>query len=244
MRGWIVDCVQNHPSCHKPSKGIPIRKRLLDLRGDSIVLREDLGADTAYACLSHCWGQKAVTKATKANIHDFKENIQFDSLSRTFQDAVEICRRLGIWFLWIDSLCIIQDKDEDWRYQAAQMADIYEQAYFTIAATKAKDGSKGCFSLADPGHISKAIREREGLFVRRHVHAFPEEYESYNGGHVGVAPLFERGWTYQEQLLSPRLLHFCESEVVWQCKRGIRQEGGGGFYNSGHDKILWNNPGK
>jgi hypothetical protein len=242
MQAWINDCLQNHSSCHKPLKGIAIRKRLLDLRDDSIVLREHVSENTVYACLSHCWGNSAIVKTTKANIHDFKMDIQFSSLSRTFQEAVEICRRLGVWFLWIDSLCIIQDDDEDWRYQAAQMADIYEQARFTVAATKAQDGSKGCFSIADPGHISKAVPGWEGLFVRRHVRAFPREYYEYTGGPINVLPLFDRGWTYQEQILSPRLLHFCDSEVVWQCKRGIKQEGGGGLYDPEHDDRPWNNP--
>jgi hypothetical protein len=131
--------------------------------------------------------------------------------------------------LWIDCLCIIQDDDDDWKLQAAQMAHIYEQAHFTIAATKAEDGSQGCFSLTDPEYISKAIPGWETISVRRHVHAFPYEYYEFTGGSTGSAPLFDRGWTYQEQLLSPRLIHFCDSEVVWQCKRGIRQEGGGGF---------------
>jgi hypothetical protein len=129
--------------------------------------------------------------------------------------------------LWIDCLCIIQDDDDDWKLQAAQMAHIYEQAHFTIAATKAEDGSQGCFSLTDPEYISKAIPGWETISVRRHVHAFPYEYYEFTGGSTGSAPLFDRGWTYQEQLLSPRLIHFCDSEVVWQCKRGIR--GGGGF---------------
>ncbi|KAI0159720.1 heterokaryon incompatibility protein-domain-containing protein [Xylariaceae sp. FL1272] len=80
---------------------------------------------------------------------DFKKNIPWRELSKTFQDAVDICQKLQIDYIWIDSLCIIQDDDKDWREQSVQMADIFENAHLTIAATKSPDGNGGCYAVVD-----------------------------------------------------------------------------------------------
>ncbi len=74
-------------------------------------------------------------------------------LTRTFQDAVDVCRRLDVGYIWIDSLCIVQDSKEDWDAESIKMADTYENAFVTIAATKSQDGSGGCYSERDPGHV-------------------------------------------------------------------------------------------
>ncbi|KAL5435342.1 hypothetical protein PMIN07_006641 [Paraphaeosphaeria minitans] len=231
---WLDDCVQHHPGCDKGQSHLERPKRLLDLRNNDIVLVDNPGNSLTYACLSHCWGKTPMFKTTKAKLEEHKSHILLNELSQTFQDAVEICRRLGIFYLWIDSLCIIQDDADDWQLHAAQMADIYEHGLATIAATRSPDGSGGCFSKTEEPYMGKEIPGYRGIFVRKHARDF-----SMNN----AAPLFSRAWTYQELKLSPRLVHFVDQEVMWQCKRGVRQKGGGGgFFDSFHEQNIWNSP--
>src|ERR1700712_4809159 len=129
----MSDCDRNHPSCNSANSTSQLPKRIIDLTGGSISLREHFTDITFYACLSHCWGPSDhVTKTTSANLDEYKCAIPEANLTKSFRDAVDICRRLNIDFLWIDSLCIIQDSESDWREQSAQMASIYQNARLTI----------------------------------------------------------------------------------------------------------------
>lgn len=234
LKQWIDDCVQHHPGCRKVQSHPNRPKRLLHLGNNAIALIDNPGVGLKYACLSHCWGATPMFKTTKATLEEYKRNVPLSALSRNFQDAVGTCRRLGVFYLWIDSLCIVQDDTDDWRLHAAQMADIYEHGLLTIAATRARDGSDGCFSRTEEAYMGKEIPGYSGLFVRKHVRDFNSN---------ASAPLFSRAWTYQELKLSPRLIHFVDGEVMWQCKRGVRQEGGGGgFLDLNHETTLWNDP--
>jgi hypothetical protein len=78
-----------------------------------------------YAALSHCWGGKQSLIMDKSSLHRHKQGIPFESFPKSFQHAILICRRLEICWLWIYSLCIIQDSKDDWAIQAAKMSDIY-----------------------------------------------------------------------------------------------------------------------
>lgn len=152
-------------------------------------------------------------------------------LPQTFADAVTATRVLGIRYLWIDSLCIIQDSPEDWSEQAPCMAGIYGNAHLTISADAASDSTRGF--LNRPGRQFNAavavqyhgmaadapiwVRERGALGYQLPFHAC----------RVGEAPtskLSTRGWVFQERVLSPRTLHFGESEVGWECQSLITCE--------------------
>ena len=97
-----------------------------------------------YMTLSHCWGSGTFLKLTQANATKLKNSIIVSDLPKTFQDAVMVA---AIWFqceyLWIDSLCIIQDSTEDWRKESAAMRHVYKNAWLNIAATAAKNASQG-----------------------------------------------------------------------------------------------------
>jgi hypothetical protein len=79
---------------------------------------------------------------------DHLRGIDWSDLSQTFKDAITLTRRLGHKYIWIDSLCIIQEDENDWQRESAKMASIYESSILTIAATRASDGTKGIFPLA------------------------------------------------------------------------------------------------
>ncbi|KAJ3527942.1 hypothetical protein NM208_g10456 [Fusarium decemcellulare] len=228
IQSWINECVTAHEGCrpqiqHPPGSFV-CPKRLLDLSKGSLILRENIGQERCYACLSHCWGTNTnVVKTTKQTLESFRTLIPWDKLSKTFRDAIEICRRLGILYLWIDSLCIIQDSAEDWKEQAAQMADIYQNSFLTLAATKSRDGSGGCFSETTSHYVAKLVPGYQDIYVRQRPPLFPDHWTQLDGG---GHPLLNRAWTYQELRLSPRVLHFCSEEVTWVCRTSQRSESG------------------
>jgi hypothetical protein len=173
----------------------------------------------SYACLSHCWGSGAdILKTLTSNLQlHLKTGIKVASLPKTFKDAIKICQRLSIVYLWIDSLCIIQDSDSDWRIQAASMAGIYANAYLTIAAASANDPSQGCFRKTHWSCIGQPLPGYPGVYVRR------EPVPPTTSQKAGW-PLLDRGWVFQELSLSPRIIFFGEEEVAWQCQTSRRRE--------------------
>lgn len=85
--------------------------RLLFLPNDQtvrLVETASLAGNVAYATLSHCWGRLDFLKLTTGGLESFKNFIPIHLLTRTFQDAIHVTRSLGLQYLWIDSLCIIQ----------------------------------------------------------------------------------------------------------------------------------------
>jgi hypothetical protein len=173
----------------------------------------------------------------KENLGTHRDGIPWSALSKTFQDAATLTSRLGYRYLWIDSLCIVQDDQDDWEVQASQMSHIFSNAQLTIAASRSSEGSGGCFShrVDDPlciedGREKRYIREkriwepymltgmdRDGIQKTFAVHA-----KIPHG--LSDSPLLQRAWVLQEQLLSPRILHFSTSELYWECKSHVACE--------------------
>lgn len=142
---WVKLCRANHLGCHSTATQDQPR-RLLDVGTDSEPIRlvETSKAKT-FIALSHCWGKKRLLKTTKAALPSMAKKVPFDSLSATFQHAVEFTRIMNIRYLWIDSLCITQDDSADWKTEAAKMATIYADALLVISASAASDGEGGLF---------------------------------------------------------------------------------------------------
>ena len=143
-------------------------------------------------------------------------------LPRTFRDAIIITRRLGIQYIWIDALCIIQDNPLDWEQESGQMASIYGGSYLTIAATFAADGNGGCFPTANASDlqprklVSQTLSgEQYTVFVRKHLVHNP--YSDRYTEPSDAPPLLKRAWTFQEYLLAPRVLQCTQSEFIWVC---------------------------
>lgn len=89
------------------------------------------------------------------------------SMPRTFQEAIEVCRSLDIKYLWIDSLCIIQDSAEDWLSEAVRMADIYSNAYINLAGTASETSDTGLFRLLDPYLVHSLEVSTKGRWTQR-----------------------------------------------------------------------------
>jgi hypothetical protein len=116
-----------------------------------LYVRKD-GQRDRYLTLSHRWGSSTsleATKTMKANLTLNTMTISFSSLPLTFQHAIIITRRFGYRYLWIDSLCIIQDDEDDWMVESEKMGEIYRKADFTIATIDAMGADSGCFFPRD-----------------------------------------------------------------------------------------------
>ena len=127
LRYWLHNCVHNHE--HKEIQGGTLPSRILDVKCDNIEqdqirLVDVLENQMTYVALSHCWGSSQHFKATRDTLAPLKLGILTFSLPKTFQDAITVTRKLGFQYLWIDSLCILQDVLEDWEIEASKMASI------------------------------------------------------------------------------------------------------------------------
>lgn len=106
---WISHCINSHSSCNVGSSYLP--RRVIDVAkaAPDVVLVETDDQLGSYICLSHCWGKVNVVVTKENNLEMHKTKIPLESLSRTFSDAIEVTRKLKVRYLWIDSLCIIQE---------------------------------------------------------------------------------------------------------------------------------------
>ncbi|OAP59099.1 hypothetical protein AYL99_06397 [Fonsecaea erecta] len=227
-RNCIKDCLSNtnHTACRNPAPTIR-PTRLIDVRGDDrhIKLVELNGKIARYITLSYCWGAGSAVTTTISNVQRMRQTIEWDTLPALFQDAINITRRLNVPYLWIDGLCIVQDDHEDWERESSKMSDIYEASYVTIAADWCEDNSHRCLTdrpkrlhlqhQTTPGK-SYTVKVRK----RSHHHEAPEEGLPFQV----EGPLRSRAWALQETMLSPRILHYTETEIAFECRSTFRCE--------------------
>jgi hypothetical protein len=185
--------------------------------------------------LSHCWGGKVFTTLTADNFQSYLSRIPYEDLSKTFKEAILITRRLGFRYLWIDSLCIKQGDEVDWRHESARMGIVYSNSTLNIAASAAPDGSFGCFTTRMPDQVygcKVAIWETHRP-RQTTVNTWDITVE-YITGKFMENVLDTRGWIFQERFLAPRTLYFTPHQLYWECVTGKACET---FPNSYHDAL-------
>lgn len=241
---WIYDCDMKHQLCrHLRQSGDhpfnqneppPLPSRVLDLclsdGSEDIRLIESSGSCGLYAALSHCWGTAPLITTLRGTVTARLDRIEFLHLSRTFQDAATIAREMKLRYLWIDSLCIIQDDSSDWERESARMGDIYRNAFITIAAAGARDGSEGCFiprlePILEPVCFQQtSSKGEEGSMW---IGLYPGDFISS----VTSGPLNARGWVLQERVLASRTVHFAKEQVFWECDQLTISEDGRAMFH-------------
>ncbi|OCL03857.1 HET-domain-containing protein [Glonium stellatum] len=217
---WLTDCMTRHPLCRSSNTELPqLPTRVLDLGppGSSTwpMLFIPNGKRALYTALSHRWGGSAnpPLRTTLVNLQNRMKGIDPTTLSKNFQDAIYITRSLTIRYIWIDSLYIVQDDNDDWEQESAKMAAVYEGSHLTIAATAAAHGNVGCLHPFKPSH---RFEFHDTVYFMRLV--CDENFEALNlDGKSNIAPLSQRGWAFQESLLSRRVLHFGKNQLGWKC---------------------------
>lgn len=149
-----------------------------------------------------------------------EDAISLASLPQNFRDAITITQVMGVPFLWIDSLCILQDSAEDWREESARMGYIYKNSTITIAATNAERSSDGFLRDRQPEArcaLKFAAGEEVSVIVRPSI-------EWYSSPEI-VGPLTRRAWVLQERLLPGCTLHFGGQQMMWHCRTEVLAEG-------------------
>ena len=227
LRSWLDVCTSTHPACASINVSVP--SRLVDVNEvykngiPGVRLVETVpGEKGTYACLSHCWGLTPIMCCTtRATLQDRLDFIEFDFLPRNFRDAIALARGIGLRLIWVDSLCIIQDDGADWEVESAKMAGIYRNAYLTIAATSSADSTGGCFSSTTPDLCFSIDRGDGSSYVVGARMCDKAARLSWNRTAVKERlPLLERGWVFQERLLSRRVLHCMYGELAFECLEG------------------------
>lgn len=169
-----------------------------------------------YATVSHCWGTSQVWQLTAETLHLLRNGIYISELGQTFQDVIRAASRLGLQYVWIDSLCIFQDSKADWEYEAPRMSDVYKNAVVNIAASVAANNQAGCCQagrrlVASPCYIKSNWLDcdKNDNFHMYYDNFWPAAFEGM--------PLMTRAWVVQELLLAPRILHMTGKQLYWQC---------------------------
>lgn len=223
VRNCIRRCSQNHDRCKLGATAASLPTRVIEVGkiGDERLRLLETQSSTfgQYAALSYCWGSDQPLKTTSTNIQDMiTTGLRVSELPPTLVDTVHVTRSLGIQYLWIDALCIIQDSIEDWESQSEQMSSIYEKAYLVIAASSSSSATQGFLNHQRELHpYYLRLPDRYGTPVTIAFHRIPDS-GVHDHGERNTDPLDRRAWAFQERQMSTRCLIFSLDELQWVCK--------------------------
>jgi hypothetical protein len=213
------------PPQGNPHTDLPTRVLYVGTSDSEVRLFISKGAKGKYATLSHRWGNReTIACTTTANLDNRTSGIPLDSLSQMFRDAISVTRRLGLSYLWIDSLCILQDSREDWERESATMGDVYGRSEFTISAVASEDGSSGLLGPRDTSMVRADYRKSDADPGEGFIYFRRPENRLWST--VAESALNKRAWVIQERILAPRVLTFAKNQVFWECREMLAGEGG------------------
>ncbi|KAJ9624451.1 hypothetical protein H2203_005186 [Taxawa tesnikishii (nom. ined.)] len=237
IRLWMSACATKHKRCAAPARS-SLPRRVIQVQSHAGECRLCLVETSIpfilsgqYVALSHCWGSRQPLKTTSKVLEQHRQQIPWDDPPKTYQDAVLVCMALGFQYLWIDSLCIVQDDSEDWAREVANMGAIYAHASIVIAATAAFDCTSGLFRPV-PAQVELCIDSKSpdipdkvyARMVVNHPNLSSRTPRKVRGDCHPELPLPQRAWYFQERLLASRILHFTRDEMIWECASDITCE--------------------
>ncbi|KAI1460254.1 HET-domain-containing protein [Annulohypoxylon moriforme] len=218
---WLDLCETHHGTrCNEVSGDGPKDLLVIDVKRKCIT-KLPVGAN--YLTLSYCWPTQKVFQTLIENIDELFRpgalNTHWDELPAVIQDTINFTLDFHETYLWIDALCIIQDDEKQKSAQIAQMDRVYASALMTIVpALRTLDPEKACSGL--PRYNSKVEVRQQKVAVVQGMHlAVP--FEAVFGTANQRTRWGTRAWTYQECLISRRILFLTESQAYFQCRHSI-----------------------
>ena len=218
---WIKSCDTMHAECHCniSVSGASFSNRNMYLISVSRKCLVKANSGEKYVALSYVWGASCSQfRTTKANLNFLQsegslcEGRRRDNIPGTIQRAMHFTSLLDVDFLWVDCLCIVQDDPIHAASQINSMASIYSNSYLTLCAADGIDAESGLLGIrqcSPPRNVQQDILAfADGPKSFKWVKFMPDKVSVYD----------ERGWTFQEQVLSRRSLSFTENGLVWRCR--------------------------
>lgn len=210
------------------------------------MLTETLSVVPQYATLSYCWGHQPFTMLTVGTMSSFLKGLAISSLPKVFQDAIDVARELGLSYIWIDALCIIQqgDDNKDWLMESGRMRSVYGNSFVNLAASSATNVHESLFSKPDHynGGFCARVTTSNYSTVRKFQTLGADE-ETVTKSHLAT-----RAWTLQERLLPARTISVGNTGMFWQCRSatkseflpdGITRYGGSGSLRLDYEEWNW-----
>jgi hypothetical protein len=219
---WYRECLEDHPLCKPPNRSF-CPTRLLEIMDDSLaklVLTSEQGPNDPYVAFSHCWGKAKTLKLLQDNMAQLLAEIRISELPTSYKEAIIVCRSMGFRYIWIDSLCIIQDSRQDWQQEALTMKDVYQNSSLNLCASAAAENSEASFKSRDLTLI--APLEISPGWANGEIH-YITKFDMHNE-EISYSPLQSRAWVVQEYYLSHRSLSLTKSQMWWQCRQRIACE--------------------
>jgi len=226
---WMSTCLDTHEQCQKHKQPHTYPTRLLELGSHkvSLILPHEEELSGPYAALSYCWGPKpSFIRLTADNMQDFRLGILCSDLPIAFQEAIRFVEGLGIRYVWIDALCIIQSgrgSSEDWQLECSRMQEVYSNCIINISLVQAAHPDQSCMGGYTrkanlPFTTNVAMRRMGGDFTGT-APAFTVIPSQYFRHSLYQQPLGSRAWVLQERLLATRVLSIGHGELFWDCER-------------------------
>ncbi|XXG96078.1 hypothetical protein Hte_002355 [Hypoxylon texense] len=220
---WSENCTRSHQACSARQEaiskaGVKSPTRLIDLHGSqaktwNIIITTGTPTRYKYVALSHRW-TRTVPKLERKVFDQFQAGQPDNMLPMDYQHVISLCRALSIRYLWVDSLCILQDSVEDFHCEAATMVDVYMGALFTMSICWPSES--GGLPIRDPSTmIPKLLLPATNGSGREEVALVYNEDEWRDC--VSKAPINRRGWVFQERVLSSRILYLAKEQFYWEC---------------------------
>lgn len=226
-REWMHRCISSHVSCaaYRRPGWAPTRLLKVFPKDDGKISakleeRDDGQYSSAvkYLALSHRWlGDNESPLLSEENRSRFRDDIEISSLKASIRDAICATVRLGIHYLWVDTLCVLQDSEDDKTHEIGRMDSIFSNALCTIAAGIGETADEGCFTSRNVNQVTT-----HGVHLRlggnEPQYCLMRLSWTDTNRELDHTSLSGRGWTFQERFLSPRTLHFCAKQVHWECR--------------------------
>ncbi|KAK5990113.1 hypothetical protein PT974_08377 [Cladobotryum mycophilum] len=215
-RSWVSECLEIHTQCTQPTLAFmpKIVLKVGQVGSDYNATLHYPSSMEPYTALSYCWGGDQPHKTTKDRVNSGDLALDCKRLPASIQDAIKVTVGLGFTYLWVDSLCIVQDDDSDKAQQIALMPEIYSNAVVTISATRANRAVDGFLHEIDIDSITELAVK---LSFRCPDSSIGTVFLVKIRDSLGPEPIDRRGWTLQERYLSPRFLEYAEKQMSWAC---------------------------
>ncbi|KAK1655156.1 heterokaryon incompatibility protein-domain-containing protein [Colletotrichum phormii] len=239
LKDRVWGCASNHSGCYYSSEPRSLPTRLIkvgqiDDDMARLVISDGLPSTTSYIALSYCWGPPSVSKpqliTTAATLADRQTKIPLPEMPETIRDSVVFARHMGIKYIWIDALCIIQDDAEDWAKEAALMFAVYRHATLTVVAAAGDTSHSGFLQRSRAGPsvlVPFQSNKKEAKVSGTYVLSGLNEHRTWDAdytSHMHNRAWATRAWTYQEDLMSTRVLYFDNHTSYFRCQSERRLE--------------------